>query len=599
MANAFTVGERDDAAIGLSDGVLRALGPREARAVLAHEIAHISAADIGLLRLTEILGQATRATCFLGLAGALLVFLTAGPVVPLWAVLLFAAAPTAVTLLQLAVSRNREFAADLTAAELSGDPLALISALDKIEGLTRRHLLRELGTLSGVMLPGWLRSHPPTPERAQRLMAHIDRDKLPAPLAAPPRDGDLPIRRALGPWGAWTGGAHGGWRFAGEAYWSHRARRLTVALVAAFAAFGLAAACTPSGREQAAEPAPAPAVGEPVQLAAATARYREGVLTLAPTLDRVTPAVVNIAVEFRLPEQENPLLRNPFFRRYFDLPEQVPERRQLSAGSGVIVDARRGYVMTNHHVVESAADITVTLKDRRVYPARLVGSDPGTDIALLEIDADGLTAADFADSDALRVGDFVMAIGNPFGLGQTVTSGIVSALGRTGLVRGGYEDFIQTDASINPGNSGGALVNSRGELVGINTAILAPTGGNIGIGFAVPSNIARTVMDQLAAFGEVRRGRLGVAVQSVTPDIAQALGLERGVGAIVAAVEPGSAAEEAGLRRGDVIVAVDGETVETSAALRSRIGLLEVGEDVRLTVLRDGDSRTVAAEVGD
>ena len=374
--------------------------------------------------------------------------------------------------------------------------------------------------------------------------------------------------------------------------------RTGFALVALTAALGLGVGCMPSARDQGADgDFSPPTVGDPIRLAAAATQYQNGVLTLAPTLEIVTPSVVNIAVEFRVPDQDNPLLRNPVFRRFFDLPDQLPEQRYLSAGSGVIVDSANGFVLTNHHVVENAANITVTLKDRRAFPARLVGSDPGTDIAMLEIDAGGLTAARFADSDDLRVGDFVLAIGNPFGLGQTVTSGIISALGRTGLVRGGYEDFIQTDASINPGNSGGALVNSRGELIGINTAILAPTGRNIGIGFAVPSNIAQTVMEQLAAFGEVRRGRLGVAVQSVTPDIAQVLGLERGSGAIVAAVEPGSAAEDAGLQRGDVIVAVDGETVDTSAALRAIIGLLELGEEVQLTVLRDGGRRTIAARV--
>ena len=370
-------------------------------------------------------------------------------------------------------------------------------------------------------------------------------------------------------------------------------------LIAIAAALALTVACSPSSRNAADDASvPRSTLGDPVRLAASAAAYRNGVLTLAPTLETVTPSVVNIAVEFRVPDQDNPLLRNPIFRRFFDLPDQLPDQRYLSAGSGVIVDAANGFVLTNHHVVENAANITVTLRDRRAFPARLVGSDRGTDIALLAIDASGLTPARFADSDDLRVGDFVLAIGNPFGLGQTVTSGIVSALGRTGLVRGGYEDFIQTDASINPGNSGGALVNSRGELVGINTAILAPTGRNIGIGFAVPSNIARTVMEQLTAFGEVRRGRLGVAVQSVTPDIAQALGLERGSGAIVAAIEPGSAAEDAGLQRGDIIVAVDGETVDTSAALRAIIGLLELGDEVQLTVLRDGGRQTIAARVG-
>ena len=281
---------------------------------------------------------------------------------------------------------------------------------------------------------------------------------------------------------------------------------------------------------------------------------------------------------------------DPWTRTAQDIPR--------GTGSGFVWDGL-GHVVTNHHVVENAAEMTVTLKDRRAFPARLVGSDRGTDIALLEIDAGDLTAARFADSDDLRVGDLVLAIGNPFGLGQTVTSGIVSALGRTGLVRGGYEDFIQTDASINPGNSGGPLINSRGELVGINTAILAPAGSSIGIGFAVPSNIAHRVMEQLAAFGEVRRGRLGISVQSLTPDLARTLGLDRGSGAIITAIEPGSAAEEAGLRRGDVIVAVDGEAVATSAALRAIIGLLDLGEEVQLTVLRGGDRRIIAARVAE
>ena len=217
---------------------------------------------------------------------------------------------------------------------------------------------------------------------------------------------------------------------------------------------------------------------------------------------------------------------DPFFRRFFDLPAVPREREVLSAGSGVIVDAARGYILTNSHVVANPAEIQVTLKDRRSYPARLVGSDPATDIALVQIDAPGLTALGFGDSDRLEVGDLVIAIGNPFGLGQTVTSGIVSALGRSGLGLEGYEDFIQTDASINPGNSGGALVNSKGELVGINTAIIGPTGGNVGIGFAVPANMARAVMAQLTQHGEVRRGRLGITIEDLTPALARDMHLE-------------------------------------------------------------------------
>jgi serine protease DegQ len=324
----------------------------------------------------------------------------------------------------------------------------------------------------------------------------------------------------------------------------------------------------------------------------------EAVMSLAPVLERATPAVVNVAAEHRAPAVQNPMLRNPLFRRFFGQPERIPERRTLSAGSGVIIDAGRGYVLTNHHVVEDAEQLTVTLNDRREFEARLVGSDPATDVAVLQIDADRLTAMAFADSDDLRVGDFVLAIGNPFGLGQTVTFGIVSALGRTGLVEGGYENFIQTDAAINPGNSGGALVDSAGRLVGLNSAIFTPSVGNIGIGFAVPSNTARTVMEQVVRYGAVEHGRLGVTVQDVTPDVAGELGLDPGRGALVAEVEPGSSADAAGLRRGDVILAVDGRPVGGSSQLRNRIGLLRLGAPVELTVVRDGRRQTLRATVG-
>jgi serine protease Do/serine protease DegQ len=319
--------------------------------------------------------------------------------------------------------------------------------------------------------------------------------------------------------------------------------------------------------------------------------------TLAPMLARVTPAVVNIAVVARAPMEANPLLRDPFFRRFFGVPDQ-PQQGQLSAGSGVIVDAARGLVVTNHHVVKDAQEIVVGTKDRRVFKAQLVGSDPGTDIALLRIPAEELTAIPFADSDRVNVGDFVVAIGNPFGIGQTVTSGIVSAVGRSGLSMEGYEEFIQTDASINPGNSGGALVNLRGELVGINSAILGP-GANIGIGFAVPINMARAVMDQILRFGEVRRGRLGVTTQDVTPAVAKQLGLGVTEGAVVQKVEPGSTAEQAGLRSGDVVVATHGRPVRSAGELRNRIGLTPVGEEVDMTVLRDGRTLRVRVRIGE
>jgi len=273
----------------------------------------------------------------------------------------------------------------------------------------------------------------------------------------------------------------------------------------------------------------------------------------------------------------------------------------MSAGSGVIVDADNGYVLTNHHVVANGSKILVTLKDRRRLTAKLVGSDPGTDIALLKVDAKDLTAIEFGDSEALEVGDFVIAIGNPFGLGQTVTSGIVSALGRTGLNIEGFEDFIQTDASINPGNSGGALVTLSGELIGINTAILAPAGGNVGIGFAVPSNMVAAVMNQLVRFGEVRRGRLGVTVQDVTPDIAEALELEKGTGALVTNVESGSPAQETGIRAGDLIVEINGGPIDTATDLRNQVGLVPVGDVLKIKLMRGGKwiTRTVRLEQTD
>lgn len=319
--------------------------------------------------------------------------------------------------------------------------------------------------------------------------------------------------------------------------------------------------------------------------------------TLAPLIERVTPAVVNIAVITRSPAADNPLLRDPFFRRFFNIPDSGP-RPEMSAGSGVIVDAARGLVLTNHHVIERASEVVVTLKDRRSFKARLVGSDPDTDIALLRIEAAGLTALAFGDSDALRVGDYVVAIGNPFGLGQTVTSGIVSALGRTGINAEGYEDFIQTDASINPGNSGGALVDLQGRLVGVNTAIIGPAGGNVGIGFAVPANMARAVMDQLVQHGEVRRGRLGIGVQDLTPELAQAMALPPATdGAVVTQVEPGSPAAEAGLAKGDVILRFDGRTLRSATDLRNRIGLAPVGGTVKLGLVRGGRQMEVALRI--
>jgi serine protease Do/serine protease DegQ len=324
----------------------------------------------------------------------------------------------------------------------------------------------------------------------------------------------------------------------------------------------------------------------------------EEVQSLAPVLKGVLPGVVNIAVRGTVPVKDNPLYRDPFLRRFFDLPERPPEREFQSAGSGVIVDAERGYVLTNNHVIAQADEITVGLKDGRRLQAKLRGADPEADIALLEIPAEGLVAVPMGDSGALEVGDFVVAVGNPFGLGQTVTSGIVSALGRSGLGIEGYEDFIQTDAAINPGNSGGALIDLRGRLIGINTAIVGPSGGNVGIGFAIPANMARKITEQLATYGSVKRGQLGVMIQDLTPDLAEAFNLDVSGGAVIANVLPSSSADRAGLERGDVIVAVDGATIRNAAQLRNKIGLLRLGETVELEVVRKGKTTTVTAKIG-
>jgi serine protease Do/serine protease DegQ len=297
--------------------------------------------------------------------------------------------------------------------------------------------------------------------------------------------------------------------------------------------------------------------------------------SLAPLVEKVSPAVVNIRVD-------------------------VPggEREVASAGSGVIVDAENGYILTNHHVVEKADQIQISTIDGEVFDAEIVGSDPATDIAVIKVDASGLTDMPIGDSERVRVGDFVLAIGNPFGLGHTVTSGIVSALGRSGISRDGYEDFIQTDASINPGNSGGALVNLRGELVGINSAIISRTGGNVGIGFAVPTEIASSIMRQILDFGEVRRGLLGVSIADVNAEVAEALSSSVTSGALITRVEPGSAAEDAGLQVDDIIVGVNEKKIGGAAELRNTIGLMRSGDEVDIEYVRDNDKRKTSTELG-
>lgn len=322
----------------------------------------------------------------------------------------------------------------------------------------------------------------------------------------------------------------------------------------------------------------------------------EPIPTLAPLLERVTPAVVNIATRGPAPAR-NPLMDDPFFRRYFGLQEPATDAPLQSLGSGVIVDAQQGLVVTNHHVIEGAEQIMVTLNDGREFEATIQGSDPEADIALIQIAAQSLTQLNWADSDQTRVGDYCVAIGNPFGLGQTVTSGIVSALGRSGLGIESFEDFIQTDASINPGNSGGALVNLHGELIGINTAIVGPSGGNVGIGFAIPSNMASDLVQQLLEFGEVRRGSLGIAAQPLTAQLAEAFNVPTRYGVIIGTVDPSSPADKAGLQAGDVITAIDGRKVRDVKAVRNRIGLVRLGQELILEIIRNGDVRTIGVTV--
>ena len=318
--------------------------------------------------------------------------------------------------------------------------------------------------------------------------------------------------------------------------------------------------------------------------------------SLAPMLEKVTPAVVNISTVGRV-KQSNGLMDDPFFRRFFDLPDTPSRAQPQSLGSGVIVDADKGLIVTNNHVIADAQEILVALSDGREANAVVIGTDPRADVALIQIELDDLVELRWADSEALRVGDFCVAIGNPFGLGQTVTSGIVSALDRSGLGIEDFEDFIQTDASINPGNSGGALVDLNGQLIGINTAIVGPSGGNIGIGFAIPSNMAVDIIDQLLEFGEVKRGALGIAAQPLTPQLAKAFGVNSRFGVVIGRIQPDSPAEKAGLQVGDVIITIDKQPVRDVRAVKNSIGLVRLGQTLDMEVIRNGRKISINAVI--
>ncbi|HEX8633231.1 MAG TPA: DegQ family serine endoprotease [Pyrinomonadaceae bacterium] len=379
---------------------------------------------------------------------------------------------------------------------------------------------------------------------------------------------------------------------------ARRLTRLACALVASFIFVG----CNSVGSK-------ATEINQP-QLNFAPSGATTGAAAIAPqnsyadVVERVAPAVVTVRSERRgRAAQQHPFMDDPRFREFFG--ERMPNspqtpRREEGLGSGVIVTAD-GYLLTNHHVVDGADEIRVELSDRRVLTAKIVGSDPPSDLAVLKIEASNLPVLPLGDSDKVRVGDMALAVGNPLGIGQTVTAGIISAKERTtsGVGDGSFANFIQTDAPINRGNSGGALVNTSGELIGINSQILSPTGGSIGIGFAIPSNMARGVMEQLVKGGKVRRGQLGVQIQEVTSDIAASLDLKEVRGVIIGAVTAGSAGERAGLKQGDVITAVGGATVNDVNSLRNRIASAAPGTEVTLTVVRDGREQQVRATLGE
>ncbi len=348
----------------------------------------------------------------------------------------------------------------------------------------------------------------------------------------------------------------------------------------------------------------APETSGPATSLSNDANKSGAVNSYASAVQKVMPSIVNVFSSKKVPNERivQPFLDDPFFRRFFgdDLPNnrQPRERQERSLGSGVIV-SKDGYILTNNHVVDDATDVKVSLNDKREFTAKVVGRDSKTDLAVLKIDQGGLPTVAFGDSTKLQVGDVVLAIGNPFGVGQTVTMGVVSAMGRGGLGIEEYEDFIQTDAAINPGNSGGALINPQGELVGINTAILSRSGGNQGIGFAIPASLARNVMDQIITGGKVTRAFLGVMIQPVTPDIAKAFKVPRNEGALIADVSPSSPAERAGLKAGDVITKVDGQSISDSRALQLLIAQMKPGRSVHVSILRDGSERDYSVTLGE
>jgi Do/DeqQ family serine protease len=354
-------------------------------------------------------------------------------------------------------------------------------------------------------------------------------------------------------------------------------KRLALVLAAVAASVALTFACLPRA----------------IQAALPAAVDGQAIPSLAPMLERVVPAVVNINSKARV-RVRNPIMDDPLLREFFGMQNVPRERIAQSLGSGVIIDPGKGYVLTNNHVVEGADDISVTLHDGRTLAAKLVGTDPDTDIAVIQIPAQNLAALPVADSAQLRVGDFVVAVGNPFGVGQSATSGIVSGLNRTGLGGRGFQNFIQTDATINPGNSGGALVNLRGELVGINSQIFSTSGGSIGIGFAIPSNLAADVMRQLVATGSVKRGTLGVQAQDLTAQIANMLGTKLTQGAVVTQVRDGSPADTAGIKAGDIVVALNGRPVNNENDLYNAEGLLPINSKVELKLLREGKALTLS-----